>query len=176
MNKTIPVLIAIMIISTTIGSATAIVIPVNLQVTDNVKLYTLTFTQNFQVGAESLEFFEFCDDGDTFISGDLQTTLAEEDTEGPLGTRSPSVFIVEEYSVVSNTAEGYRIFFTSLNITTANMVLVCGKVVPTMAIGGMLLEPDTTVLVLAYGIVNAFWLAPMLAGIGVGIYLVKRRF
>ena len=40
-------------------------------------------------------------------------------------------------------------------------------------IGGMLLQPDATAMFLAYGIANAIWLAPTLAGLGAGIYLTK---
>jgi len=29
---------------------------------------------------------------------------------------------------------------------------------------------------LAYGMVNAVWMVSMVAGIGIGVYLVKRRF
>lgn len=42
-------------------------------------------------------------------------------------------------------------------------------------VGGMLLLPDTTALFLSYGIANAIWLVPTLAGIGAGIYLTKSK-
>ena len=45
-----------------------------------------------------------------------------------------------------------------------------------MAVGGLALQPDTTALILAYGIMNSYWMLPTAVGIGVGIYLVKRRF
>jgi len=43
-------------------------------------------------------------------------------------------------------------------------------------VGGMFIQPDSTTLLLAYGIANAIWIAPIGIGIGLGIYLVKRRF
>jgi len=43
-------------------------------------------------------------------------------------------------------------------------------------IGGELIPVDNVSLVLAYSLVNSWWMAPIGIGIGVGIYLVKRRF
>ena len=43
-------------------------------------------------------------------------------------------------------------------------------------VGGVFITIDTTSLLLAYGLVNSWWMAPIGIGIGVGIYLVKRRF
>jgi len=43
-------------------------------------------------------------------------------------------------------------------------------------VGGMLLQPDTATLLIAYGIANSIWIVPSVAGIGIAVYLVKRRF
>jgi len=43
-------------------------------------------------------------------------------------------------------------------------------------VGGLLLKPDIATLTLAYAMVNAVWAVPTLAGLGIGIYLIKRRF
>ena len=45
-----------------------------------------------------------------------------------------------------------------------------------MTVGGELIPLDNVSLVLAYGLVNSWWMAPIGIGIGVGIYLVKRKF
>jgi len=45
-----------------------------------------------------------------------------------------------------------------------------------MAVGGFEIQPDTVAILLAYGIMNSYWMLPTAVGIGVGIYLVKRRF
>ena len=42
-------------------------------------------------------------------------------------------------------------------------------------VGGMLLQPDSATLLLAYGIANSIWLVPSVAGIGIAVYLVKRK-
>jgi len=43
-------------------------------------------------------------------------------------------------------------------------------------VGGMLLQPDSATLLIAYGIANSIWIVPSVAGIGIAVYLVKRRF
>jgi len=43
-------------------------------------------------------------------------------------------------------------------------------------VGGMLLQPDTATLLLAYGIANSIWIVPSVAGIGIAVYIVKRKF
>jgi len=43
-------------------------------------------------------------------------------------------------------------------------------------IGGMLLQPDAMTLALAYGIANSVWMAPLVIGIGAGIYLTKSKW
>jgi len=46
----------------------------------------------------------------------------------------------------------------------------------TVPVGGELIPVDNVSLLLAYGLVNSWWIAPIGIGISVGIYLVKRRF
>jgi len=43
------------------------------------------------------------------------------------------------------------------------------------AIGGDWQATDTTALIIGYSVLNAYWLAPIGIGIGLGIYLVKRK-
>ncbi len=45
-----------------------------------------------------------------------------------------------------------------------------------MTVGGLAIQPDTVAILLAYGIMNSYWMLPTAVGIGLGIYLVKRRF
>jgi len=45
-----------------------------------------------------------------------------------------------------------------------------------MTVGGEWIATDTTALIIGYSVLNAYWIAPIGIGIGVGIYLVKRRF
>jgi len=46
---------------------------------------------------------------------------------------------------------------------------------PSIPVGGELIPLDNVSLVLAYGLVNSWWMAPIGIGIGVGIYLVRRK-
>ena len=43
-------------------------------------------------------------------------------------------------------------------------------------IGGMLIQPDSTAMFLAYGIANAIWIAPTAAGLAAGIYFTKSKW
>jgi len=66
--------------------------------------------------------------------------------------------------------------FVDPSIVLTNVVIQqisspCPKVV-----GGELVPLNNVSLVLAYGLVNSWWMAPIGIGIGLGIYLVKRRF
>jgi len=44
-----------------------------------------------------------------------------------------------------------------------------------MTVGGIFYPVDNVSLILAYGIMNSYWMLPTALGIGVGIYLVKRK-
>jgi len=44
-----------------------------------------------------------------------------------------------------------------------------------MSVGGEWIATDTTALIIGYSVLNAYWLAPIALGIGVGIYLVRRK-
>jgi len=60
--------------------------------------------------------------------------------------------------------------------TTLTMSIVCiNPSVLTLAVGGEWQATDTTALIIGYSVLNAYWIAPMAVGIGLGIYLVKRK-
>ena len=52
----------------------------------------------------------------------------------------------------------------------------CNELGFAQVVGGMLLQPDSATLLIAYGIANSIWIVPSVAGIGIAVYLVKRRF
>jgi len=61
--------------------------------------------------------------------------------------------------------------------TTLTMSIVCiNPSVLTLAVGGEWIATDTTALLIGYSVLNMYWIAPIGIGIGLGIYLVKRRF
>jgi len=170
MNKTILFLIAVLVISTTLGSATALVIPVDFSTTDNVKLYTKT--QNLVLDDSSVIQIvtQKCDEGDTIVNGYLNHSTSETVPKINLNQFSSSAFNVDG-------TDGWIIDWlpTAPDDEEFDFVIVCGKIVPMMVIGGLHLETDTTSLLLGYSVLNMYWIAPLVIGIGLGLYLVKRK-
>lgn len=150
------------------GSATALVIPIGFTTSDNVKIYTKTTTFVAPFGVETA-YQDFCDPGDTIINGYITDFIPPTNNDFNTGT---------QFAIKTATQEGFRILFVNDNGPTQDVegTIVCGKVVQNNVIGGFLLQPDTTALFLAYGIANAVWLAPTLAGIGIGVYLTKSKW
>jgi len=108
--------------------------------------------------------------GDTVINGyikDVEALMAS-----GLQTTSGQAF-----ELLSG-QQGWIMDYFSATQDTFEGVIVCAKVVPVMggAIGGLLLQPDNTALFLAYGIANAIWIAPTMAGLAAGIYLTKNKW
>ena len=167
MDKKILILVAVITVFS-FGSAAALIIPIDLQTSDTVKIYTKTKIL-IPTGSQS-EFRGECDFGDTIINGYIKDVAAL--MSGGVQTVSGHVFefpdgrqvwIMDYFSATQDTFEG---------------VVVCAKVVPGMGgvIGGMLLQPDDTALFLAYGIANAIWMAPIAIGVGAGVYLTKSKW
>ena len=71
---------------------------------------------------------------------------------------------------IQNAGSGARIL--SIPICTP---LTIADVI-TVFVGGISQPVESISLLLAYTIVNSYWMAPTAVGIGVGIYLVKRKF
>jgi len=82
---------------------------------------------------------------------------------------------------------GYRFIAILNDRATANQVpaaediavtgrYVCVSPSTFMTVGGEWVATDTTALIIGYSVLNAYWIAPIGISIGVGIYLVKRRF
>ena len=72
--------------------------------------------------------------------------------------------------------EGGSIQLTDIATVDVTYSTICGDFDITQVIGGLLIQPDTATLVLAYGIANAIWLVPSIAGIGIAVYLTKNRW
>ncbi len=61
---------------------------------------------------------------------------------------------------------------TDLTTTTT---LLCFSPSSLMTVGGEWQATDTTALIIGYSVLNAYWIAPVGIGIGLGIYLVKKK-
>jgi len=159
MKKSIILLMAVLVISTSIGTATAILVPISLDGTPStVQLYTVSQTQL----VTPPQFAELnCDSGDTVVSGYI---IYPDGESGDVNT------------VAINNGEGMIVSQGgSTSVVVVTYQIVCAKTV-LMSVGGLQIPTDTTALLLGYTILNSYWIAPTAVGIGVGIYLVKRRF
>jgi len=58
----------------------------------------------------------------------------------------------------------------------ATITILCMSPSSLMTVGGEWQPTDTTALLIGYSVLNMYWIAPVGIGIGLGIYLVKRRF
>ncbi len=58
---------------------------------------------------------------------------------------------------------------------TVSVTILCYSPSSMMTVGGEWQATDTTALIIGYSVLNAYWIAPIGIGIGVGIYLVKRK-
>ena len=93
----------------------------------------------------------------------IRTAIVDKLTElGYTEKISGNLPSLDDVSVISNDSTYYSSFCDSFGLA--------------QVIGGALIQPDTATLVLAYGIANSIWLVPSVAGIGIAVYLVKRRF
>jgi len=54
-------------------------------------------------------------------------------------------------------------------------IYVCVSPSSFMTVGGEWQATDTTALIIGYSVLNAYWLAPIAIGIGVGIFLTRNR-
>ena len=76
---------------------------------------------------------------------------------------------------------GANAYFVTYNVIdcTGNCWFYTAKITYTvpsgMVVGGEFYPVDNVSLVLAYGLVNSWWMAPIGIGIGVGVYLVRRK-
>jgi len=55
------------------------------------------------------------------------------------------------------------------------MTILCLRQSSFQTVGGEWQATDTTALIIGYSVLNAYWLAPIGIGIGLGLYLVKRK-
>jgi len=76
-------------------------------------------------------------------------------------------------------ANGWRVLvITSTNVDRLidiSIVCVRPSLLAVIAVGGEWQPTDTTALIIGYSVLNAYWLAPIAIGIGLGIYLTRNR-
>ncbi len=149
------------------GSAAALLVPVGFTTNDDVKLYTITNIVEFENQEAFIEELR-CDPGDKVITGYFKNIG---DTRISYSSHSNS-FVFDESG-----AEVWRWQGSATSgAMTVEFTIICAKVVQNNIIGGMLIQPDNFALFLAYGIANAVWMAPLVIGIGAGVYLTKAKW
>ncbi len=116
------------------------------------------FRNDFGVGAsaESLEtiFTSGFDGGQTTLSSGALSIPVDRDN------------FAYGFSFETNSCEDSCNFFTA-KITYS---------VPSgMIVGGSFYQVDNVSLMLAFTIVNSYWMAPLAVGVGVGVYLIQRK-
>jgi len=153
-------------------------------------------TQVYEVSGESVIQIGFiegdviqlrCLEGDTFYDGVRNVRMS---TSVDV---SPRALLLIGYENVFNTNDPLNIRIQSTGVIGANVTPrmdggsltfdvpvtatgLCFSPSSLMTIGGEWQATDTTALIIGYSVLNAYWIAPIGIGIGVGIYLVKRRF
>jgi len=74
---------------------------------------------------------------------------------------------------------GYTITIDETNAfvepTLVELEILCLGAHSMMTVGGIEIQTDMTALLLGYTILNSYWIAPTAVGIGLGIYLIKRK-
>jgi len=80
---------------------------------------------------------------------------------------------------VDRDSNDYQVRFNTLGCTGQLCAIISAKITYTVpsgfVVGGEFYPVDNVSLILAYGLVNSWWMAPIGIGIGLGIYLVKRK-
>ncbi len=132
-----------------------------------------------------------CSEGDWFLhdgqnDNRLGVILSTGDTSlGSLIDIRPRGSLVKEFefnvSVDFRKTIGFNGFAQANNNalpsnTPITITGLCWSPSSMMTVGGEWQATDTTALIIGYSVLNAYWIAPMAIGIGLGIYLVKRKF
>ena len=139
----------------------------------------IRITDEFVVPANQGGFFvTTCDPGDVFFSQSVFMNVEPPDFTG-MSTGLNRDNVNDGNTPFVDNANGWFVdVFGTVNFDRKITVsIVCAR--PSTineVIGGLLLESDYTALFLAYGIANAVWLTPTLAGIGIGVYLTKSKW
>ena len=96
----------------------------------------------------------------------------------PNVVNTPRQLVSDKLTAMGYSIEGLGTDIGIIDITAIVDVeysAFCNVLGLAQVVGGMLIQPDGTALVIAYGIANAIWLVPSVAGIGIAVYLVKRK-
>jgi len=135
----------------------------------------------------------FCLDGDWLESGEVDfvtdPVVFEAFLPAIVGFQDTNAVFIHDPASLSSTGNpvlskriGYSVLpklvgsGTPVNIdVTVTATILCLSPSTFQTVGGEWQATDTTALIIGYSVLNAYWIAPIGIGIGVGIYLVKRK-
>jgi len=135
----------------------------------------------------------FCLDGDWLESGEVDfvtdPVVFEAFLPAIVGFQDTNAVFIHDPASLSSTGNpvlskriGYSVLpqlvgsGTPLDIdVTVTATILCNSPSSLMTVGGEWQATDTTALIIGYSVLNAYWLAPIAIGIGVGIYLTRNR-
>ncbi len=130
----------------------------------------------------SPEVLLLCLDGDWMFvgAGSVQTTVDIVTTpllfvEGVSFSLIPDQAI-QPFAKAVGTEGAAKILTSQAFDVPVTLTILCMSPSSLMTVGGEWQATDTTALIIGYSVLNAYWIAPIGIGIGVGVYLVKRRF
>jgi len=151
-------------------------------------IYEISHTVVIPEGeAFSPEFSLICEDGDWFFNAFASTPVSVDPSisESSFGVQFISTFVDFDESN-DNTigriigSEGSNRIFPLGNLAptdlTTTVTALCFSPSSLMTVGGEWQATDTTALIIGYSVLNVYWIAPIGIGIGVGIYLVKKKY
>ncbi len=134
-----------------------------------------------------------CDDGDWLESGEVDfvtdPVVFEAFLPAIVGFQDTNAVFIHDPASLSSTGNpvlskriGYSVLprlvgsGTPVDIdVTVTATILCNSPSSMMTVGGEWIATDTTALIIGYSVLNVYWIAPIGIGIGVGIYLVKRK-
>lgn len=124
-----------------------------------------------------------CLEGDTFIDGERNTVLSLDPSTSFPVQRSDFNQIQENIPNIASTSGrvigadvranangGQPTFDVPVTITG-----LCLSPSTFQVVGGALVPTDNVALAIGFSVLNAYWIAPTAIGLGVGIYLIKKR-
>ena len=169
MTKTILILgIAILVLVpvTIIGSAFAQIVTVGANPISGLMVVERDIRSIIFTGIARFELF--CEPGETAIGATWNGTLA---------LAEPQIHASIYAPITDQGLSGWKLFIINDAVPQQGEVTVsvlCAKVnILSGIVGGEMMHPETTALMLAYTLVNSYWLAPI--AIAIGIYLTKNR-
>ena len=173
MTNTITILaIAVLVLGPLIiiGSAFAEIVTVGVNPLSGLFVIERDTTTVQIVGFGDATLTLTCNSGETAIGATYKPSLPDTNS---------FVITTKTFPVIGSDPSAWQIqLVNDRNLTIdVDVSALCAKVsIANGAVGGFLLEPDSTALFLAYGIANAIWIAPTMAGLAAGIYLTKNKW